>query len=132
MTFLASHYLELRALHMSCAALSLSLFALRGSWMMLRPERLQQRWVKIVPHLIDTLLLASAIALTGVIHQYPFVQGWLTAKVLALIAYIALGSIALKRGRTRGVRVAAFVAALLVFGYIVLTAVAHDPLPLLR
>lgn len=130
MSFLASHYLELRILHLSCAALSVSLFTLRGGWMILRPELLQMRWVKIVPHVVDTLLLASAIALTTVIHQYPFVQDWLTAKVLALVAYIVLGSIALKRGRTRGVRISAFFAALAVFGYIALVARAHDPLPL--
>ena len=60
---------------------------------------LQQRWVKIVPHVVDTLLLVSALTLVFWSDQYPFEQPWLTAKVLALIVYIALGTIALKRGK---------------------------------
>lgn len=129
MMSLAPYYAQLRAVHMSCAAASLLLFALRGIWMMRGPELLRQRWVRIVPHVVDTLLLASAIALTTVIGQYPFLQGWLTAKVLALLGYIVLGSLALKHGRSRRVRVAAFFAAVFVFAYIAATARAHDPLP---
>jgi uncharacterized membrane protein SirB2 len=89
---------------------------------------LQQRWVRITPHVIDTVLLASAIGLALILEQYPFVHGWLTAKVLGLIAYIILGSIALKRGRTKPIRAAAWVAALAVFGYIVSVALTRHPL----
>ena len=117
------NYLVLKHLHMSCAALSGSLFLLRGIWMLRGSPMLQRRWVKIAPHLIDTLLLASALAMVIWSAQYPFVQGWLTAKVLALIAYIVLGGIALKRGKTMAVRATAFAAALAVFAYIVLVAI---------
>jgi uncharacterized membrane protein SirB2 len=89
---------------------------------------LQRRWVRIVPHLVDTVLLASAIGLALTLRQYPFVDGWLTAKVLALIAYIILGSIALKRGRTKPIRAVAWIAALATFGYIVSVALTRHPL----
>lgn len=117
--------------HLTTVALTLGLFLLRGWWMLRDSPRLSDRWVRVVPHVVDTLLLASAIGLMLIVRQYPFVQGWLTAKVLALTLYIVLGTIALKRGRTKGVRTAAFAAALAVFGYIVATAVTRDPaLPL--
>jgi uncharacterized membrane protein SirB2 len=117
------NYLILKHLHMSCAALSGSLFLLRGIWMLRGSPMLQRRWVRIAPHLIDTLLLASALTMVVWSAQYPFVQDWLTAKVLALLAYIVLGSIALKRGKTMAVRATAFAAALAVFAYIVLAAI---------
>ena len=120
-------YLILKHLHLTAVVLSFALFALRGLWMLADSPQLQRRWVRIVPHLIDTVLLASAIGLTLILQQYPFVNGWLTAKVLALIAYIILGSIALKRGLTKAIRALAWVAALATFGYIISVALTHDP-----
>jgi uncharacterized membrane protein SirB2 len=117
------NYLAIKHLHMTCAALSGSLFLLRGIWMLRGSSMLQRRWVRVAPHLIDTLLLASALVMVFWSAQYPFVQGWLTAKVLALIAYIVLGTIALKRGKTPAVRAWAFAGALAVFAYIVLVAI---------
>lgn len=90
---------------------------------------LQAKFVKVAPHVIDTLLLVSALTLVLMSGQYPFVQGWLTAKLLALIAYVVLGTLALKRGKTKVIRSAAFVAALLVFGYIGMVAVTKQPWP---
>lgn len=123
-----SLYAALKLLHMSSAALSISLFALRGLWMTQASPRLQQRWVRVLPHVIDTVFLASGISLAVLLRQYPFVQDWLTAKVLALALYIILGSVALRPGRERALRVAAFVAALVVFAYIVGAAHLHHPL----
>ncbi|PHV05413.1 regulator SirB [Janthinobacterium sp. BJB412] len=122
-------YYALKYLHMSCAALSGGLFLLRGCWMLFQPARLQQRWVRVAPHIIDTALLASAVTLAVLSGQYPLAQGWLSAKVLALLLYIVLGTIALKRGKTRAVRAGAFAAALACFGYIVAVAVSKQPLP---
>jgi uncharacterized membrane protein SirB2 len=85
--------------------------------------------VRITPHVVDTALLASAIALAVMIRQYPLVNSWLTAKTLGLVAYIGLGTIALKRGRTRGLRIAAFCGALLVFAYIIAVAITKSVLP---
>lgn len=120
-------YLALKHLHVTCALLSGSFFALRGIWMLRDSARLQQRWVRIAPHIIDTLLLGSALIMVFWSQQYPFVQPWLTAKVLALLAYIGIGTVALKRGRTKRVRAAAFVAALATFAYIVSVALTRQP-----
>ncbi|MBJ7313491.1 SirB2 family protein [Rugamonas sp. CCM 8940] len=122
-------YYALKHLHMTCAALSGSLFLLRGCWMLFQPARLQQRWVRVAPHIIDTALLASAVTLAVTSAQYPLAQGWLSAKVVALLLYIVLGTVALKRGKTRAVRATAFAAALACFGYIVAVAVSKQALP---
>jgi uncharacterized membrane protein SirB2 len=119
-------YLAIKHLHLTFAALSGLLFLTRGIWMLTESALLQQRWVKIVPHVVDTLLLASAVTLVVVSGQYPFAQNWLTAKLLALFVYIALGTIALKRGKTRQVRIAAFIGAAAVFLYIVKLAVTRQ------
>jgi uncharacterized membrane protein SirB2 len=119
------NYLALKHLHITFAALSGSFFLLRGVWMLLDSPLLQRRWVRIVPHVVDTLLLASALGLVFWSGQYPFVQNWLTAKVLALVAYIVLGTIALKRGKTKGIRTFALLAALATFAYIVAVALTR-------
>ena len=93
--------LFLKYLHVTCVVLSISGYLLRGVWMIRESPWLLKKWVRIVPHVIDTVLLSSAILLAIEIRQYPFVQGWLTAKVLALVAYIGVGAIGLKYGRTK-------------------------------
>ncbi len=125
-------YTLLKQLHLTTITLTLGLFILRGFWMMADSPRLQARWVRIAPHINDTLLLTSGIWLAVLMQQYPLVHGWLTAKLFALIAYIMLGTVALKRGKTKAQRITAWVAALLVFGYMAAVAVAHDPLPYIR
>lgn len=125
-------YVELKAIHVGSVALSFALFFIRGIWMIRGSAMLTRRWVRVVPHVVDTVLLASAIALAVLIRQYPFVEPWLTAKVLGLAAYIVIGTIALKRGRTKRVRVAAWVAAQAVFLYIVAVALTKNPLPFMR
>lgn len=122
-------YFALKHLHLTAVALSFTLFALRAFWMLRESPLLQKRWVKIVPHIIDTVLLVSALSLAWMLQQYPFVDGWLTAKVLALLAYIGLGTIALKRGKTRKVRIMALAGAVLSAGYIVAVALSHQPFP---
>jgi uncharacterized membrane protein SirB2 len=122
-------YLAVKHIHMTCAAASGSFFALRGIWMLRDSKLLQQRWVKIAPHIIDTVLLVSALTMVVWSGQYPFVLPWLTAKLLALLLYIVLGTIALKRGKTKAVRVAAYVGALAAFGYIVTVALTRHALP---
>ena len=125
-------YALLKHLHISCAAASYALFLLRGIWMLRDSAMMRQRWVKIVPHMVDTVLLGSAVALAWAIGQYPFVDGWLTAKVAALLVYIALGFVAMKYGKSKTVRLAAWLAAQAVFGYIALVALYHDPVPFFR
>ncbi len=118
-----------KLLHVSAVILSYGLFTLRGVWRMLAPEYLQQRWVKLVPHVIDSILLISAITLAVMLNISPIAAPWLLAKIIALLLYIALGTIALKRGKTKGIRLSAWLMAQLLFFYIVATAITHDPLP---
>jgi len=125
-------FLMLKAIHVSCAAGSFILFFLRGIWSFNGSPIMLQRWTKVVPHVVDTLLLVSALALAYTIQQYPFVDAWLTAKVFGLLLYITLGSVALKYGKSKTVRIAAWLAALGVFVYIVLVAASHNPLPFIH
>ena len=122
-------YLAIKQLHMGCAAVSISLFLVRGAWMLQGSAMLQRRWVRILPHLVDTVLLGSAVMLAFISSQYPFAQAWLGAKVVALLLYIVLGIIALKRGRTLRARALAFGGAVLTFAYIVMVAVTRQVIP---
>lgn len=123
-------YATLKGIHLAAAALTFMSFTLRGVWMLQRSSLLRHRFVRIAPHVIDTLLLASAIGLMLQLHQYPLMQTWLTAKLLAVVLYIALGFVAL-HGRTPAVRALAFIAALAVFAYIVAVALTRNALPFL-
>ena len=122
-------YIAIKFVHVGCVAISYALFVVRGAWMLRESGLLQRRWVKVVPHAVDSVLLVSAIALALMSHQYPLVNNWLTAKVAGLLIYIGLGTVALKRGKTRATRIAAWIAAQAVFIYIVAVAFTHRPLP---
>ena len=121
-------YLLVKQVHVACAVLSIAGFAVRGVLMLRDSVLLRSKLVRIAPHVVDTLLLGSAIALAWQSAQYPFAQNWLTAKLLALVAYILLGTVALKRGRTMAVRIVAFCLALLTVLYIVAVALTRNPL----
>lgn len=123
-------YLVLRDIHIYSVVASFVLFAFRGYLMMIESGLLQTKVLRILPHVVDTILLLSAIWLTVIISQYPFVHHWLTVKVLLLVVYIVLGTLAIKRGRTKPIRMTAFFAALAVFVFIVTVAIAHHPLGL--
>ena len=121
-------YLTLKAVHVGCAVLSISGFALRGILMLADSPLLAARFARVAPHVVDTVLLASALWLAALTGQYPFVHGWLTAKVLALVAYIVLGTVALKRARGKATRAIAFALALCAAAYIVSVALTRDAL----
>lgn len=120
-------YATLKMIHVTSVVISYLLFSLRSVWKMQGSAALQWRWVKITPHLVDTVLLASAIALAMRIEQDPIHDSWLSAKVIGLLVYIGLGMTALKFGKTLKVRISAWIAAQLVFVYIVLVAVTKNP-----
>jgi uncharacterized membrane protein SirB2 len=119
----------LKAVHVGCVVVSYGLFFVRGLWMIGDSPLLRQRWVRILPHVNDTLLLAAAVALALTVGQYPLTDAWLTAKVSGLVAYIGLGTVAMKARRPRRVRIAAWVAAQGVFVYIVAVALTRNPWP---
>lgn len=120
-------YTVLKMIHIGSVVLSFSLFFLRGIWLIQDSANLRQRWVKILPHVIDTVLLISAILLAMTIRQNPLEHAWLTAKVSGLLIYISLGMVAIRFGKTRRIRITAWVAALCVFAYIVLVAITKSP-----
>ncbi len=121
-------YVEIRAVHIGAVTLSGLLMLLRGvvhnafgaSWVMSGP-------VRYLSYTIDTVLLTAALMLTTIIQQFPFVEGWLTRKVVLLVAYILLGYRAL-RGNTARSRWASLAGAVLVYGLIISVARAHAPL----
>lgn len=119
-------YLLLKHLHVSCVVVSGAGFLLRGLWMIRTSPLLGVRWVRVAPHVVDTLLLGSAIGLVVLTGQYPLVVDWVTAKIAGLLAYIGMGMVALRHGRTRRLRIAFWIAALLTFGYIVSVALTRD------
>lgn len=125
-------FLLLKGLHIACALTAYTLFLLRGIWQFRGSPVMRQRWIKIVPHTVDTLLLGSAITLAFVTHQYPFVDTWLTVKVAFLLLYISLGFVALKYGKTITIRIFAWLAAQAVFVFIVLVAISHGHVPFLH
>jgi uncharacterized membrane protein SirB2 len=122
----------LTLIHVSCALVSITGFTLRGYWMVFDNPLLQHRVAKVLPHVIDTLLLGSALALLFVLHLSPLTQPWLSAKIIALLLYIGLGMVALRFGQSRTIKVCACLLALLTAGYMVSVAYSKSPLGFLQ
>ena len=115
-------YLALKHLHVTCVILSGLGFCLRGWWMLREAPQLKARLTRVLPHVLDSLLLGSALTMA-----YLSGQGWLTAEFFGLLAYIVFGAIALKRGKTKAVRLGFFALAVLAYGYIVSVALSRSP-----
>jgi uncharacterized membrane protein SirB2 len=128
---MGEYFVPLRAIHMTCAGLSIAGFVLRWIWMLTDSRLLTARPTKVLPHIIDTLLLLSALALVPIIG-FSANAAWLGAKIAGLVVYIVLGTLALKRGRTKGARAVYGVLAIVVFAFIASIARSHDPLGFLR
>lgn len=125
-------YRQLHFVHVSAVIASGSLFFVRGL-----AHALGARWTDTAPlrwlsYVVDTALLTAALMLAVALQQFPFVQAWLTVKVLLLVVYIVLGYWSLRKARTRGERLAFWLAALAVYLYIVSVALAHHPLGIVR
>ncbi len=118
-------YLAIKHAHIGFVGISITLFVLRGLLQGVDIDWRRWRLLKILPHVNDTLLLGAAIWLAVTSHQYPFVAGWLTAKVFGLLAYIGFGMLALRRNRP--LHVPAFIAALASVAYVVLVALLRSP-----
>ena len=121
-------YPQIRVVHIAAVMASGLLFLLRGAAVQLGASWAMAAPLRYLSYTIDTVLLTAALMLATIIQQCPFVQGWLTAKVLLLVVYVVLGSFALKRGRTRAIRTSCWIAALLVYLFIVSIARTHNPL----
>ena len=112
-------------IHQAAAALSLTLFFVRGVWMLADSPHLAQRWVRTAPHINDTVLLAAALYLA---YQTGW-HAWIGAKIIALFVYFGVGMVALHGGRSKSVRAVAWIAALAVFFYIVAVAMTKEVMP---
>jgi len=120
-------YLQIRLAHVICVCCSGGLFALRGMLTVARVPWANHPALRWLSYTIDTCLLTAALMLVTIVHQYPFVNGWLTMKVLLLVPYVALGWYALHRARTQAARIIALLSALLVFLFIASVAWWRDP-----
>jgi len=121
-------YLILKTIHMIAALATISGFMLRGYWMLAESEMLRHPVTRVAPHVVDTIFLLSGVAMVWQLHLNPLTQPWLLAKFTGLVAYVVLGTIAIKRGPTKQARTIALVSAISVFAYIVGVAVARSPL----
>lgn len=121
-------YGALEAAHVALVLLSGAGFALRGAWMLRGSPLLERRVVRVLPHVIDTGLLLSGASLAVIARLWPPDHPWLAAKLLLLVAYVAAGTVALRRGRTRRIRAAAFAAALFLYALILISALTHRAL----
>lgn len=120
-------FLAVKYVHVISVVLSVSGFFLRGLLMMRNSPLLGARWIRVLPHINDTVLLVAALTLAAMSGQYPFVADWVTAKVFGVMAYIILGALALRDASTLGMRIACWFASLAVFGWIVSVALTRQP-----
>ena len=120
-------FATIKIIHIICMILSYILFSLRGIWMIQGSSLLKLRLVKVLPHVIDTILLTSAITLVTMIQQYPGLNIWISAKIGALLLYILLGMTAFRFGKTRKIKIISWILAQIVFFYIVLVALTKNP-----
>jgi uncharacterized membrane protein SirB2 len=121
-------YTAIKHIHLSLIVISVLLFILRFVWTINQSQMVEKMWVKIVPHVVDTVLLLSALTLCVLISQYPLVDAWLTEKMLGLVMYIFMGTIALKTGKTGFMRSVGFVGALSWLAFMAVIAITKQPL----
>jgi len=121
-------YLTFKYVHVVAAVLTISGFMLRGYWMLTESNNLQHRVARIVPHFVDTVFLLAGLGMVWQLHLNPLTQPWLLAKFTGLLAYILLGTVAIKRGPTKQVRTITLVGAVAVFAYITGVALTKSPL----
>ena len=118
------NYLIFKHLHMTAVALSGLLFMIRGLWLLQGSTQLQAKWVKITPHVVDTLLLVSAIAMLLVSQQFPV---WVHVKITLLVVYIGLGLMAFKKAKTQGQKLTFLLAAVAVYVFLISVALTKSP-----
>jgi uncharacterized membrane protein SirB2 len=124
----AAWYPLLKSLHVALVTLSGALFALRGAGVLACARWPMDKGVRTASVVIDTLLLLSGVTLWTMLHLDPLRDAWLGVKLLLLLLYIALGSMALKRARTPALRAVFLLTAIVVFATMVGVALTHDPL----
>ncbi len=125
-------YLQIKSVHVAMVIASGLLFALRGAAVLAGARWAMAAPLRYLSYTIDTTLLTAALMLLTALKLNPFVVPWLAVKLALLVLYVVLGSLALKRARSRRARAAFYVAALATFGFMYFVARAHHPLGLLQ
>jgi len=126
-------YTTLKLIHVSAVTVSFFGFALRGLGALQNASWVRHPLARTLPHMVDTVLLLSAVGMLYIVRLPPWEQPWLRAKIIGLLVYVALGSLALRPAlagralRLRQVSGSAWIGALVVFGYIVSVAVTKNP-----
>jgi len=120
-------YPQIRLVHILCVVVSGLLFAFRGSWMLAGGTAYNHIVLRALSWAVDTTLLTAALMLAAILHRYPIAEAWLTTKVILLVVYIGLGTMALRRASTRRERAWYFGAAIAVYLFIASVAHAHHP-----
>ncbi|HEY3563741.1 MAG TPA: SirB2 family protein, partial [Casimicrobiaceae bacterium] len=120
-------YATLKMIHMAAVALSGAGFFARGVGMLNDAAWVRHRIAKTLPHLVDTVLIVSALWLAWILRLTPTNAPWIGAKIVGLFVYIGIGMVALRFGRTKTIRRIAWLLALLTFAYIVSVAITKDP-----
>ncbi len=118
----------LKSLHITLAYLTVTGFVVRGLWAITDSPMREQKWVRVLPHLIDTTLLSIGVVMVFSIGA-SFTDGWLAAKMLALLGYIGFGVVTM-RAKSRGLKIAGFLLALACVAYLFAVAFSRSPLPL--
>jgi uncharacterized membrane protein SirB2 len=122
------NYLHVRMIHETAVALSVTGFFIRGLGRLVGAEPVGGRWLKALPHAIDTVLLASALTLAWMLGITPFSAPWLMAKACGLVVYVGLGFVAMRAGISMGVRLAAWIGALVTVSWIISVAFTKSPM----
>lgn len=120
-------YTALKSVHLACVVASITGFAWRFGLAVAGSPSLQSRFARTAPHVVDTLLLASAIGVAVLGGFAPWQDAWLAAKIIGLLVYIVAGSYAIRRARSRGGRWVAGLVAFGVYAYIVAVAFSKSP-----
>lgn len=115
-------------LHMTLAVISISLFTLRFIWLLTKSSKLSAKWVKIVPHIVDTLLLTVGVVMAVQYSMNPIEQLWLGEKLLAIVAYIFTGYYTLKLARNKAMQIIGYLGAMGWIMLIVRLAMTREPL----
>lgn len=116
-------YMAFKHLHLTLATLTILIFLVRAAFVIVWPAGIRKRWLKILAHSVDGLLILSAIALLVVMQINPFSVGWVLAKILALVAYIGFSVYAFKTAKTLPTRLIGVLLAGVTLAYIVMVAV---------
>ena len=121
-------YLDIRGIHIGAVVLSGLLFVIR----VVGHNLLSAKWpmassLRFIVWSVDTILLTAALMLMTIVQQFPFVDAWLTVKVILLVVYIVIGWWAFRAERKK-VRMTCSLTAIAIFVFIVTVARTHNPL----